>query len=100
MRSLISKILTGMWLQQWRNAYTLAQYYAQQAADSSGFAGMCPASRATFHEFISQVWDEAKNRQFIGYAINGRRPSFHASIHQVIEEVTRPAKPPEVISGN
>ena len=96
MRSLVAKLLTGLWIADWRRAYTLAQYHARQAADHSGFAGMVPAIHMTPDEWITAVIQEAKARQEISHAIAGRRPLLRTAIRQVIDEVTRPGKPVEV----
>ena len=95
MRSLVAKLVTGLWLKEWRQAYLLAQYHARLAADNSAFAAMAPAIHMNFEEWLHTIWEEARSRQTIAHVITGRRPGFHASIRQVIEEVTRPGEPAE-----
>lgn len=93
MRSLVSRLITGLWLQEWRDAYLLAQYHARLAADHSAFVAMAPAIYMTFEEWLHTVWEEARNRQMIASAIASRQPSFREAIRQVIDECTRPGKP-------
>lgn len=98
MRSLVAKLVTGLWLQEWRNAYTLAQYHARLTAEYSAFAAMVPAHLNTFDEWFEAAWHEARFRQMIA-EMRGRDLSFRAAIRQVIDEVTRPGKPQEVTRG-